>query len=711
MVGEVRTWGERQYQKQVDGSWKELPGHLSGHDVQVGGSYGSEADLGLDVSRYSDRAILIQGNTYANLDLLRKIKGEVGAGVFNKQLNGWVFPASVKDTVLGILASNVNRNESATAQEQKVQDHVVDLKNAPDVGTQVEVAPGVPATVTDVQVTPNGVEVRVTSDQGRAVELPATKVTVLPQGSEQAAQTLQNVTPESRVKDTRAIFGRKAEENEEVAYDRPVPTREYVTPTGERVTAIDLSEVAPMDLRFPTIDDILTKPVPTYIPPINEYIFSRGTRNEGFLLDSVPLGGDKYLVFLNGSSEYSFNVGHVEPAHAVMSLDNLVITMEHYRLKHKAKLQAKADERNRRQDRFWETQTPEAKEKYLGHGPDGKDRRPWSALPKSVQKKVDQATWEKLPVSEREKFYKPVKVYGVERMTLGELGTFNRSMFEKYRQFVDRTYVPPPSGQRYWQPDDKAGAAMLFVQEQLQQRRVDLRIQGEDQGGTYQKGKETSFGDANLQDTLLDELGVRVKAQDGSVIKPTQQEEVAQALREVYGSFGDRSELARNFGLKVSHAGYKHMHASTALGVYYPRYRAIGVGAAAGDHKFGFTLAHEFAHFLDHRAGNQVRRNFASDDATSTAGRLARTFRKHMNRVPETDYIGRSCECLARACEQYHALRTQGADAQHIDQKYVEHPNFVDLAKFEQHVKPLVEQFLKEHENLIKGAEVGIFEV
>ncbi len=394
-----------------------------------------------------------------------------------------------------------------------------------------------------------------------------------------------------------------------------------------------------------------------------------------------------------------------------MSLDNLVITMEHYRLKYKAMLQVKADERNKRQEDFWEKQTPEAKEKYLGHDKDGKDKRPWSSLPKTVQKKVDAQQWAVMSVAEREKFYKPIRVYGSERMTLGELGTFNRSMFNSYQQYVDQTYVPPPSNERYWKPDDKAGAAMLFVQEQLQQRRVDLRIQGEDQGGTYKKGKETALGDSNLQDTYVEELGVKVKAQDGTVIEPVKQEEIATALRAVYSSFGDRSELARNFGLKVSHAGTKHMHASNALGIYAPRYKAIGVGAAAGDHKFGFTLAHEFAHFLDHRAGNQVKRNFASDDASSTAGQLARTFRKHMNQTSDSDYTNRSCECLARACEQYHAMKTSGADAMHIEKKYVEHANFASEAKFNEHVKPLVERFLSENSELIKGAEVGIFAV
>lgn len=696
-------------QKQVDGSWKDVT--ETNATVEVGQSYGNEAELGLDVARYSDRSILVTGSTYVNLALLRQIKEAVGAGVFNKTLNGWIFPHAAADTVLGLLAGAVNHKESTTAQEQRIQDNAVALKNAVDVGTHVEVH-GQGYTVVGTQVVADALNYQLESKDG-VKTVPVAQVPIEPASDEQAVQTLQNVTPESRVKNTKEIFGRTQAENEpEPVYDRPMPTREYVTPTGETVTALDLSEVAPMDLRFPVIDDILTRPTPTYVPPINEYVFSNGTRNEGFLLDSVPLGDDKYLVFLNGSRTYSYNVGHVEPAHAVMSLDNLVITMEHYRLKHKAKLQAKTDERNERQVTFWEKQTPEAKEKYLGHDKyTGKDLRPWAALPKTVQKKVTPEAWAAMEVPEREKLYKPIRTYGIERMTLGELGTFNRSMFERYQQFVDKTYSPPPSNERYWKPDDKAGSAMLLVQEQLKQRRVDLRIQGEDQGGTFKTGRETSFGDAKLQDTFLGELGVRVKAQDGTVIEPVKQEEIATALRAVYGSFGDRSELARNFGLKVSHAGSKHMHASNALGVYAPRYKAIGVGAAAGDRKFGFTLAHEFAHFLDHRAGNERRRNFASDDPASTAGQLARTFRKHMNGVSESDYINRTCECFARACEQYHATRTHGSEALHIDKKYVEHENFVNQANFEQHVKPLVERFLAENDKLIKGAKVGIFEL
>ncbi len=167
--------------------------------------------------------------------------------------------------MLGILASNINKKESTTEPEQKVQDHVVDLKNSVDEGTAVKL-PATEGIVVGKLVTPTGVEYQV--HVGETVQtVQESQVTILPQNSEQAAQILQNVTPESRVKSTKEIFGRQVEENNESVYDLPVEVKEYITPTGEKITALDLSGVAPMDLRFPTIEDILTKPVPTYIPP------------------------------------------------------------------------------------------------------------------------------------------------------------------------------------------------------------------------------------------------------------------------------------------------------------------------------------------------------------------------------------------------------------------------------------------------------------
>ena len=88
-------------------------------------------------------------------------------------------------------------------------------------------------------------------------------------------------------------------------------------------------------------------------------------------------------------------------------------------------------------------------------------------------------------------------------------------------------------------------------------------------------------------------------------------------MDETYKAFGDRSSMAKNWDLTVSSAGEKRQHASKAIGLFIPAYNAIGVSAAFGDQKAGFTLSHEFAHFMDYymaeKEGN--KRKFVSHDA------------------------------------------------------------------------------------------------
>src|SRR5206468_1746533 len=106
------------------------------------------------------------------------------------------------------------------------------------------------------------------------------------------------------------------------------------------------------------------------------------------------------------------------------------------------------------------------------------------------------------------------------------------------------------------------------------------------------------------------------------------------------------------------HAGTKKMFASTALGMYVPSMKAIGVSNNQEHDKFGFTLAHEYAHFIDNHLGEKTGRNYASDNHNSTAGKIAYKFRELMNKgkFTDTDYANRTCECFARALEQYHAM-------------------------------------------------------
>jgi hypothetical protein len=177
-------------------------------------------------------------------------------------------------------------------------------------------------------------------------------------------------------------------------------------------------------------------------------------------------------------------------------------------------------------------------------------------------------------------------------------------------------------------------------------------------------------------------------------------EEVKKALDDVYSVIGDRSSLAKRTGLLISHAGVVLQHARRALGLYMPGRTAIGVTWAEGAQGAGFTMAHEFAHFMDNRIGIQGgRHHYASDDQTSIENRIARTFRKHMAEQQKSDYQNRTCECFARALEQYF-----GASTGHpISNPEGNHPTEENFAK---HIQPLVAEFLSTRGPLLKTLQV-----
>ena len=75
-----------------------------------------------------------------------------------------------------------------------------------------------------------------------------------------------------------------------------------------------------------------------------------------------------------------------------------------------------------------------------------------------------------------------------------------------------------------------------------------------------------------------------------------------------------------------------------------------------------------------------------------------------MNEKSGSDYINRTCECFARAFEQYHAMNIHGDDVVKIAGKYIEHGDHVNKDVFNNKIKPLIEQFFKENDKMLKAA-------
>jgi hypothetical protein len=240
------------------------------------------------------------------------------------------------------------------------------------------------------------------------------------------------------------------------------------------------------------------------------------------------------------------------------------------------------------------------------------------------------------------------------------------------------------------------------IRQDLKQKTEDMEIQIEEYENTHAKGRETAYGDAGVKNNLLDEYGVKVKRQNGSEITDQEIEEIKDAIETVYSAFGDRSSMAKNFGLKISHSGDVLMHARKAVGLFIPRMKAIGVSAKYGDDEFGFTLSHEWGHFMDYYVGDKNGKHYVSDDPDHIAGKIAETFRKNMKNSQKSKYQTRTCECFARAMEQYWGVKI----GKPLNNMMGNHPTD---EVFKEKVMPLIDQFLTENNELLKASQDFMF--
>jgi hypothetical protein len=484
----------------------------------------------------------------------------------------------------------------------------------------------------------------------------------------------------------------------------------------------DFRKVSSLDIDY-DVDNILTKERPVYIPEINEGRF----RDGGYIFDTVKVGEDAYLLSTNRHSEKSnvrdksgvLNMGEggfdsKQGGYVMLTLDQLVLTQDYYVTKQKAKFQERADERNRRQLENWNEKDDKTKERYM------MQRGIYRALPAKVKKQIPEDKWDKMGWQEREKHYKPIKKYGVERLK----SKFDEhhmavSFHDMHQRFidpeahkVDRNRKPLKLGEssvgNYGHP--KAFASWRDFKETLDWKINDIRIQREEISDIRNKALETSYGDLNTNNSLVDDLGIKVKRQNGEDIKPQEIEQIKGAWVDIQKSFGSLKENAKKDNLKLSHAGKTYMYASKASGVYVSKYKTIGVTAKHGEDQLGFTMSHEVAHWIDHTLGEKNGRRYASDNYESTAGKIATTLRKNMNQESKSQYVNSIKECFARSLEMYHAIETKGEGAFMLDgEKYVAAKQYVSKDVYNKQLKPLIKQFLEENKDILKSMELDLF--
>jgi hypothetical protein len=235
--------------------------------------------------------------------------------------------------------------------------------------------------------------------------------------------------------------------------------------------------------------------------------------------------------------------------------------------------------------------------------------------------------------------------------------------------------------------------------DRLRQKLSDMLCQREDYESSYSKGQITAYGTTNTDDRLLKDYGVLVKRQNGNAITAPEIQQIKSSLDRFYALMGNFSSIARDYHLKISHAGDKKMFASRFSGLFTFLHHAIGV-SFRNEETAPAILAHELAHFLDAQAGSDTQHFFASDNASSPEYAVAAAFRSLMNKnqsVTKSAYYNRTCECFARALEQYTAFHTL---PDHFDRlshtpAYTSHENFTGR------VVPAINRYVIERQRLL----------
>ena len=515
------------------------------------------------------------------------------------------------------------------------------------------------------------------------------------------ATALANATPATRAEVTRALV-----DEEETPQDVPAPEPYAFTPGkapfsrgGIMQDVPDFTEAIPLKMTLANRKTILEDPRPSYIPAISDDWFTRMSNR----LEGVKVGDDRYLITTERPRGERMGAIESMPGakqYALVNLAGLVATQDYYAKRQKAKLDqelAKAQVAHgvTASIMTWFHQHPEQvndldsadlqallpdlteDQRKMASGLARRGMNEFRVFARGktldqylVQMKKDLATRVKK---------KMPKTIGSDKMTYSH-------------QSLIGTAFPEAKGRLSWEKFHE-------FNNDLKQAASDMEIQMEETASSYSKGKETAYGRGGAVKDLFESHGVVVKRQNGDEITPMEVEEVKKALDDVFSVIGDRSAMAKRTGLLISHAGIMLQHARKAVGLYMPSRTAIGVSWTEGAKEAGFTMAHEFAHYMDNHLGKLGGRNhYASDDRNGLEYRIADTFRKKMAALQSSAYMNRTCECFARAMEQYFGAVT----GKPLANSQGNHPTHDDFAK---HVQPLIAEFLATRGPILKALQ------
>jgi len=457
-------------------------------------------------------------------------------------------------------------------------------------------------------------------------------------------------------------------------------------------------------------ENILTQQAPEYIPIINEDEF----RIRGYMFDAIRYSSDVYILAVNGYRETiskGMNWGDTgehpsdsEQGYVLVTLDQLVLINDYYYTKAKATERKKAEETNKRTEESYDRIPRERRESHYAQ------KYFYESMPVSVKKKVTKDAWEALTLEGKEAIYKPIKmVQGKRLVSQLEDDKMWASFHNMYERFLNPEAKVKIDGRNKW-GHPEVFEYWYYFRDMMKWKLKDIKFQRQFLSDIRKTALETSFGMSNTNESLYDKFGILVKRQNGSNIKPLEIEQIKGSWINVNKIYGGLVSLAKEEAMKISHTGTTLVFASKAAGVYIPNMKTIAVSAKYGDEMFENILAHEVAHWIDNKIGEQKRLRWATDNYEDTAGIIASTFRKKMNQPSDSDYINATKECFARALEQHFAISVFGEAASvfpdplkpDLSTSYFESPNYVNKTVYENTMKPLITKFFEENKDFFK---------
>jgi len=501
-------------------------------------------------------------------------------------------------------------------------------------------------------------EVKSAKEELKAVKEIVKTTDSLEEKDDAIARAINLASPETRSAVVDAVTADVPEAPEAVE-KKPyeyTPGRATVDAGHGSIEVDDYTGVIPKEIGVFSPAKTLDIDKPSWIPSVDNKFF----KNESGRLPFYKLGENRYLIQV---SDRQF---------VLSSIDVLAATHDFY-----AKREKETVKRFIKEDTAAKVA---AAKKWLAEHPDPAGENAYARTERYYHERVLDAKYKSR--------VKPFRVIGDNKMTWTQMGLIQGITKNKSQR--------------------DAWAVFHAQMSELKQKSSDMEIQLEDMQSTFSKGRETSYGEGGVKTDLLASHGVKVKRQNGDEITTEEIEQIKAALDSVFSAFGDKSGMARKYGLKISHSGDKLMHARRALGIYFPYYKAIGVTAQLGDTHMGFILSHEWAHFMDNYLGKNLY-HYASDEQGSSAHAIAKKFRGSMLKAQDSDYQNRTCECFARAFEEYSVIKTGDTAMLQEYSSRAGQGNYVDPERFKKEIYPMIDDFLKEKSEMLKSMNVWMF--